>query len=72
MDIKLVTNCDDWQGLYIDGKLITEGHSISLRDFADAVGVEYDRVEVSTAWLGRKVGNLPATFDKVPKKYIIK
>lgn len=32
---------DDWEGLYIGGKLLTEGHSIALEHFVEVV-VEAD------------------------------
>ena len=33
----VTAECGDWQALYIDGKLATEGHSIGARDTLKAV-----------------------------------
>lgn len=33
----VTTECGDWQALYVNGKLVTEGHSISVRDVLDAI-----------------------------------
>ena len=33
----VTSECGDWQALYIDGKLATEGHSIRARDLLDAI-----------------------------------
>lgn len=33
----VTAECGDWQALYIDGKLATEGHSIRARDVLDAI-----------------------------------
>jgi hypothetical protein len=71
MKTKLVTNHNDWEGLYIDGKLVIEGHSISLLDFARATGIDLEQVAVSTEWLGETVGNLPKSFGKIPSKHIV-
>ena len=69
--ITLVTNSDDWEGLYIDGKLASEDHSISVSDVCAALDIEMERVEVSTQYLGTKVSNLPQELSKIPKKYIV-
>lgn len=68
--ITLVSNGDDWEGLYIDGELFAERHFITARDVADALDVEMERVEVSTNWLGGKVSRLPQQLSKIPKKAI--
>jgi len=31
---------NDWEAIYIDGKLAAEGHSVRWRDLADALGAE--------------------------------
>ena len=32
---------DDWEALYIDGKLVKEGHSVETEDVLDVLGIEY-------------------------------
>lgn len=70
--IIIVTNGDDWEGLYLDGKLITEGHSVSPRDICNALNINMELVELSSEYLGEKISNLPKDFSKIPKKYILK
>ncbi len=70
MKITLVSNGDDWAGLYVDGKLFTEGHSITARDLVNAAGIEADHIDVTTDWLGGTVSNLPAQLSEIPKKAI--
>ena len=36
----------DWEGLYVNGVLISQGHSIQLRDLCKALGVDYQSKEV--------------------------
>ena len=33
-----VVEGDDWSGIYVDGKLVSEGHSVHWRYFAEAIG----------------------------------
>jgi hypothetical protein len=46
MEIVFATNDDDWEGLYINGKLVSEGHKLSFGDFAEAFGISYAKVSV--------------------------
>lgn len=62
LPVVTIVSGDDWKGLYFDGNLVTQGHEISLRDFAEHVneiGVfELDTVDVDSDWLKAR-GNLP-------------
>ena len=51
----------DWEGIYVDGKLIDEGHSLDPRMVLDAVGVQYDHRETNL-----KMGSLPENLEDVP------
>lgn len=68
--ITIVSNGDDWEGLYLDGVLFCEGHDVTLRDLARALDLENEKIYVSTEWLGGKASNLPEKLSKVPKKWI--
>lgn len=59
--VTLATNYDDWEGLYIDGVLFTQGHQIRLQDLARALGINIEEVACSD-YLG-KYGNLPNSID---------
>lgn len=70
LDARTVTlvSGDDWSGLYIDGALVTEGHSVSARDALEVVaGVGPFRLVCEVAdqeWLESE-GNLPAKLADV-------
>lgn len=38
---------DDWEGLYLDGKLVTEGHHVTLNDLAEAAGLDFKQREAT-------------------------
>jgi hypothetical protein len=44
--IKILDNDSDWQALYVDGKKVIEGHSLSNGNVLKALGYRYEFVEV--------------------------
>lgn len=62
----LVTNHNDWEGLYVDGVLHTQGHTVRLRDLAAAAGFDLEVKDVSF-WLGHEVTHLPDNLKDIPK-----
>lgn len=52
----------DWQGLYVDGKLAIEDHSLAPRDVLDALSVGYDS---RSDWPGEDYGHLPRTTEEM-------
>lgn len=63
-----IANGGDWSGIYINSKLIYEGHSIDPFDAASFV-VEYNvecvvSRDVDTEWLEDR-GDLPSNIDDV-------
>lgn len=66
--IVIVSNGDDWEGLYIDGKLVTENHRLSPRDVLNALGLTLERKHVSTEYLGGEVVSLPQNIKEIPKR----
>ena len=69
--ITIVSNGDDWEGLYLDGGLFAEDHEIQVHHLAEALDLEIETVEVSRRWLGEKVVSLPERLSKIPKKVIL-
>lgn len=62
---------DDWEGLYIDGKLKKEDHMLIAEAVLDTLGVEYEYVWVKIgghweAWGGR----LPPRLATVRKALV--
>lgn len=69
--ITFVSNDDDWEGVYINGELAAEGHSISAQDLADVLSLEFQSIYVSNEWLGDEVGNLPENINDIPKEVVL-
>lgn len=42
--ITITTNHDDWEGLYVNGVLFTEGHKLRSEDIFEALGIEYEEI----------------------------
>lgn len=58
---------DDWQGLYVDGRLVNEGHRILEEDFARALGVEVTFQRADEGWLEDR-GDLPRQLTDVVRQ----
>ena len=63
--------CDDWEGLYVDGKILEQNHSLNIGFilgylFGDDYTDEYLEDE-DVEWLVRE-GVLPDTVDEFEKK----
>ena len=37
MDIKILQPCDDWEALYINGKLVAEAHNLQAEEITQAI-----------------------------------
>lgn len=70
MNTKIVSG-DDWQALYIDNTLRTQGHSITVRDVLHALDIQYDELSVDCEWLHEE-GYLPNQFDEIPQDLLKK
>ena len=57
-------HADDWSGLYIGGKLVTEGHSIEPEEVCSALGVAYKELWANDDWLN-ELGRLPKLLKDV-------
>lgn len=58
---------DDWAGVYVNGELFCEGHSVSHWDWLallEKLGFSAGQVEADTAWLEDN-GRLPAKLTDV-------
>ncbi len=55
---------DDWEGVYVDGKLELEGHSLDFRDVLDILGCKVSTIPADCNWL-HKVGRLPSDLKEV-------
>jgi len=58
---------DDWQGLYVNGKLETQGHSVELDDVLKVFGITIDTIYADLDWLS-DLGYLPDKLKDVKGK----
>lgn len=68
IDIKLVSNGDDWEGVYLNDKLICQAHAVSVGSLLSSLKAEgvidASSLECDKDWLGGE-GLLPDSFDDV-------
>lgn len=54
---------EDWEGVYIDGKLLEDGHSINPRDLLSNLGYQIESFDVNQQWL--EDNGLPKHLENV-------
>ncbi len=66
--VLIVSNEDDWEGIYINGRLASEGHRMSAHDILDTLKgyllVGYEFRTCDREWL-LGLGNLPDSADRI-------
>ena len=60
--LTIVTNYDDWEGVYLDGKIIDQGHSIDWKLVLSELGFTLDEQEADHDWLAYE-GYLPEKIE---------
>ena len=55
---------DDWEGLYVDGKLATQGHSLTIQDVLEHIGIGSVTLWANEEWLIKR-GSLPERLKQV-------
>jgi len=60
-------DADDWEGLYIDGKLVVEAHHLRLQDIFCRLGVKVTFLPVDQEWLEER-GSLPTNIEDVKQQ----
>ena len=61
----VITVFDDWQGIYVDGKLKFENHSLHYKDIFDVLDIKYEAMEIDMMELD--LGRLPKTIKELQK-----
>lgn len=56
----------DWQGLYVDGKLAYENHSIDWDDFVQVLDIPVGGFVVNDVWL--QDNRLPVRLEDIPEE----
>lgn len=55
---------DDWEGMYIDGELVAEGHSLEVDTVCIALDIESEERWADDEWLTAR-GRLPKELKDV-------
>lgn len=55
----------DWEGLYIDGELVKEGHSLTVCEVLEALGIEHESFSIEMDAYG--LSNLPLKAANLPQ-----
>ena len=55
---------DDWEGLYINGNLVTEGHQITNEELLEILGVDFNTSLADIDWLEER-GSFPEKLTDV-------
>lgn len=67
MDITIACS-DDWQGLYVDGELVYQGHEVSVRTLfhflSIDLNVKFSEIDVDFSWLEEEM-TLPEKLEDV-------
>lgn len=53
-------NGGDWEGMYVDGVLVTENHSLDPDDVLSLLGIEYE-----THWIDMEDSRLPGKLSEI-------
>lgn len=61
----VVIEGDDWVGLYVNGLLQSEGHSLHWPTILRRLGMDVQTYEVHDEWLLEQSGSLPRTLEDV-------
>ena len=61
----VIADFDDWQGIYINGKLAYENHSLYYKDVLKALNQPYKQIQVDMMELD--IGRLPETVEELEK-----
>ena len=63
----VVIQCDDWTGMYKDGKLVQEGHEISSRDMCHELGIDFKFDEGVVDDYLMENGRFPENLEDLPE-----
>lgn len=68
-------SADDWEGVYVDGELVKEGHEVSLKEFTELLK-EHNTHDVVFIFFNdygcegvAETGSLPENFNDIPPQF---
>ena len=62
--LTIVTNNDDWDGMYLDGQLIDQGHQLDWEHILSKLGFILETKDVDNDWLS-ECGSLTSKLEYV-------
>lgn len=69
-DVLLVrADSGEWEGLYIDGKLLAEGHSLNLFDVLEALQPLLSGPRTVGQWEAQIESRLPPTVNELRREF---
>lgn len=60
--LTLVTNHDDWEGIYLDGRILDQGHQIDWETVLSSLGFTLETQDADYDWLADE-GCLPEKLE---------
>ena len=54
---------EDWEGIYIDGKLAMQTHALWPQDILSILGIKYEVLDANEDWI-QDVGKLPENLSE--------
>lgn len=69
MIYQIVSNQDDWEALYLNGKLVIEGHRLSAEDILNTLDVQKYYYNVSSEWTYDN--SLPDNLSDIPAEALM-
>lgn len=51
----------EWEGIYVDGTLVDEGHSLDPRQVLEALGIEFEHRETDMT----EISHLPENLEEL-------
>lgn len=72
MNKLVIIECDDWQGLYVNGYLETESHRIRFKDIAELTPISDIRIfYLNDEGINQteECGNLPSELSDIPSDW---
>lgn len=66
-ELVFVSNDNDWCGVYIDGKLVDQGHEVNWREVLGYLSFKIEDMTADGEWMD-SVGCLPDKLEDVEMK----
>ncbi len=63
----VIVQCEDWEGLYIDGELKEENHELSAHDIVSAFTKDYGSIFLDSKTMDSVGCSFPSTLAELKK-----